>query len=252
MKKIKLLVLSLLLFTLAVPFVNAEEADGSSDVAVTEKSEVNVYVFRGEGCGFCAKALSFFEEIEEEYGKYFNLVTYEVWNDTENAELMNQMAEYLGENITGVPFIIVGEKTFPGFDESWGEEIKSEIMSQYDMAEEERTDLIENMLAGIELEKENSDLFVAIVSLVVIAGVVVFVIYARKNSEGNTEYYSERKVARKVEDTSDEVEEDKEEEEKVVVKKTTKKVDKKSSEKSTKSNGSTKKKSTNSNKKKKN
>ena len=109
MKKIKTLIIALLLFALIVPFsVSAEEE-------TTDSSKVNVYLFRGEGCGFCASALSFFDSIEEEYGKYYNLITYEVFKDVENAEFLNQVAEYLDTTISGVPFIIIGDKTYPGF-----------------------------------------------------------------------------------------------------------------------------------------
>ena len=158
MKKFKLFVLALLLFVVSVPFVNAEE---------TAKSEVNVYVFRGEGCGFCKNALTFFEESEEEYGKYFNLITYEVWNDSENATLMEQVAEYLGTEIDGVPFIIVGDETFPGFNEEYGQKILDEIVEQYNMEESERTDLIKNMRSGVAIEKDDI-VFETVILLVIL------------------------------------------------------------------------------------
>ena len=35
---------------------------------------------------------------------------------------MNKVAEYLGTTVEGVPFIVVGDKYYGGFQESWGEE----------------------------------------------------------------------------------------------------------------------------------
>ena len=54
MKKMKLF-LVLVLALLMVPFgVFADEDD---------KKEVNVYFFKGEGCGFCAAGLEWFDEL---------------------------------------------------------------------------------------------------------------------------------------------------------------------------------------------
>lgn len=50
----------------------------------TSDDKVNVYIFRGSGCSFCLKVLAYFSEAINEYGDYFNVVTYEVWNNSEN------------------------------------------------------------------------------------------------------------------------------------------------------------------------
>lgn len=256
MKKIKLLVLSLLLFTFAIPFVNAEETtDGE-----TKNKEVNVYIFRGEGCGFCANAMSFFESIEKDYGQYFNLVEYEVWNNQENAALMEQFAEYLNEEVTGVPFIVVGEKTYPGFDAKWGEEIKTEIKKQYDLPEESRTDLMANFQSGMTFQgagdsEESNETLTAVVIVLILAGVVAFTIFARKearNSENDEKVKFEIKsaLAKKVEAIEDEDEsEDEYEEEEEVVEKTTKTT--KTTNSSKKNTGNTKKKTATNAKRKK-
>ncbi len=183
MKKIKTIIVALLLCALIIPFsANAEEETSDS-------SKVNVYLFRGEGCGFCASALSFFDSIEEEYGKYYNLITYEVWNDVENAELLNQVAEYLDTTINGVPFIIIGDKTYPGFQESWGEEIKQDIINEYNKSVEERTDIIENVKNGIEPEKSSTDAVISLISLALVAGIIAFIVVARK---GNSDEKKEK------------------------------------------------------------
>ena len=122
-KKIKS-VLSLVLliasiFTFLVKPVLAEEE--TPQLVATDSQEVNIYMFRGDGCTYCAKALTWFEEIEAEEGKYFNLITYEVWNDEENKALMDRVANYMKDDVSGVPYIIVGKKTYTGFDDSYKE-----------------------------------------------------------------------------------------------------------------------------------
>ena len=104
MKKIKLLVVALLTIIL-LPF----------NINAAEKDQINVYIFKGDGCGYCAAALEFFESIESEYGAYFDLVEREVWYDEDNATLMSEVAAYFGEEVRGVPYIVIGDKTFQGF-----------------------------------------------------------------------------------------------------------------------------------------
>lgn len=174
MKKVKILLVMLLL-AFVVPFtVNAEEENATAG-EVTKK-EITVYMFRGEGCGFCEKALTFFESIEEEYGQYFELVTYEVWNSVTNQELMQDVGVYLNKSISGVPFIIIGETTFGGFQDSWGDQIKEAIMTEYNKSEEERIDVVEKA----KNKEDNNDVIIAVVTLVIVVGGAIFVYYARK------------------------------------------------------------------------
>lgn len=181
MKKIRTIIIALLLFALVIPFsVNAEET-------TSENSKINVYIFRGEGCDFCASALSFFDSIEEEYGQYYNLVTYEVWKDVENAELLNQVAEYLNTTIKGVPFIIIGDKTYPGFQEAWGEEIKQDIVNEYNKSVEERTDIVENVKNGVEPDKSSTNTIISIISILFIIGIIAFIVFARKEKDNSKE-----------------------------------------------------------------
>ena len=53
-----------------------------------ENNPVLIYEFYGHGCPHCTNSFVWFDYIEEEYGKYFDLVKYEVWynEDNSNAE----------------------------------------------------------------------------------------------------------------------------------------------------------------------
>lgn len=54
----------------------------------------------------------------EEYGKYFNLVSYEIFNDSNNSKLFEQVSKFMdGEAATGVPYIVIGDTVFGGFKE---------------------------------------------------------------------------------------------------------------------------------------
>jgi len=191
MKKVKNLLVMLLLVFIVLFTVNAEGESGT-EVA---KKEITVYMFRGEGCGFCEKALTFFESIEGEYGKYFELVTYEVWNNATNQALMQDVGVYLNKQITGVPFIIIGEKTFGGFQESWGDQIKEAIMTEYNKSEEDRVDIIEKAKRK-ETNGVDNDVVISVITLAIVVGGAVFVYYARRGNEA--EVVLEEKIIEEV------------------------------------------------------
>ena len=96
-----------------------------------DENKVNIYLFWGDGCPHCENAKNFFESIEEEYGKYFKLNKFVVWYNKDNKEIMNQFASAMGEKVKGVPYIIIGNKTYKGFSSSYKESIIEAITSQY-------------------------------------------------------------------------------------------------------------------------
>lgn len=95
--------------------------------------KATVYLFRGNGCGFCRGFLTFLNDNIDELGKYFNLVSFEVWGDKDNALLMEKVGDFTGVAARGVPYIIVGDKVFDGFtEEAYGEDFKSALKTYYE------------------------------------------------------------------------------------------------------------------------
>jgi len=159
------------------------------DYKSNQEGKVNIYLFRGNGCSHCHEFLEYLESIISEYGKYINVVTFEVWEDSTNSALMEKVAEKFEEDASGVPYIVIGEKTFSGYSSSMNEEIESLIKKEYD--KEDRYDVMKELGASIEYsaeeventkEKSSSDLVVLIIGLVVIGGVTLFVVMARKQN----------------------------------------------------------------------
>ena len=117
-------------------FSNYQESD----------DKITIYLFRGKGCSFCKAYLTFMDSITEEYGKYFNMVSFEVWNDENNWNLMQRVSYYMRSEIAGgVPYVIIGDKVFPGFTESYGEDIKKAIVDLYNTNKNERYDIFEKV-----------------------------------------------------------------------------------------------------------
>lgn len=177
MKKLKLLLVFLVALVLPVMVY----AEGE------ENKEVNVYLFRGEGCPHCEEAIEWFNSIDEEYGSKFNIVDYETWYDEENAELMQKVAEARGEEASGVPYIIIGNKSWNGFTDSYESEMIAEIESEYAKAEADRYDIMTLLPEGStkknkDKDKESNDVLALIVILVVVGGVCFGIYKARSNT----------------------------------------------------------------------
>ena len=100
---------------------------------LAKEDAINIYLFRGKGCGFCQKFLNYVNDtLTEKYYDKFNLVSYEVWNNTKNNELLTKVRAFLGSDKTGVPFIVIGDKYFEGYTESYNTEIEQAIQDLYD------------------------------------------------------------------------------------------------------------------------
>ena len=155
------------------------------NVLAKEKEEVNepinVYLFWGNGCGYCEAAKEFFVSIEEEYGDKFDLVAYEVWNDEKNQALEQAVAEYLGEEVSGVPYIVIGEKTFNGYSSEYDEDIIEAIEDEYE--NDDRIDVLEKIDAGEvskSSEKNYDTLIVIGIFAVIIGGFGALIYFSRK------------------------------------------------------------------------
>ena len=196
MKKFMYLVLLFAAF-LIIPFsVYAEDEEEveeapveevAEEVTSDESKEVNIYFFRGQGCSHCAEAEEWFKSIEEEYGSYFKVVDYETWYDEENAKLMQEVAEARGEQAEGVPYIIIGDKSWNGFAQSYTEEMIDQIKTVYAQDVSERYDVMTYLpyiKDGKSADKEEgSNDALALIIIILAAGGIGFGIYqARKRT----------------------------------------------------------------------
>ncbi len=109
------------------------------------KDAITIYLFRGKGCGYCHAFLEFMNSITEEYGQYFTLESYEVWNDADNAALMEEVSNYLDNPAGGVPYIVIGDQVFAGYASEYDEGIKSAIKTLYETKKKDRYDVFTEM-----------------------------------------------------------------------------------------------------------
>ena len=126
MKKVFGLCLALL-----ASFILIGSASAIDKPKVTDHEKINVYIFRGSGCSHCYDALNFLYGLDGEYDDYFTVVTYEVWNNQNNSALAKAVASKLGDEMGGVPYIVIGEKSFAGFGSSTGTEMIETALDYY-------------------------------------------------------------------------------------------------------------------------
>ena len=138
-----------------------------------------IYLFRGNGCGYCRAFLTFLNSIVGEYGKYFKVVSYEVWYNQENAALLDSVSKYLNNPAQGVPYIVIGDKVFAGYAESYDADIKSAIKTLYDTKKGDRYDVMTEMEENPN--KEDKTTIKTITKNIVLATIIATVVIVGAN-----------------------------------------------------------------------
>lgn len=103
MKKFKLIIFSLFISIIFITNIKAEE------------NLVNLYLFYSNTCPHCEAEMELLDELQEDYDN-LKIYKYEISED-ENSLLLSKVSEMFDINVTGVPFTIIGEKTFFGYSE---------------------------------------------------------------------------------------------------------------------------------------
>ena len=215
MKKNILLTIAILSMFLASPFnVNAETKADSLEDTIKEEintfdgqkgyeeyvttlkeadlseykesdDKVNVYIFRGGTCSHCLDAVAHFASIVKDEGKYFNVKTYEVWSNSDNNDLMNDVANEIGDSeVSGVPYIVIGKKSWSGYAASYDDEMMKQIKSEYNKDKSKRYDVIKAVNGESTGEKKSvANDIIAVIIIIVVIGLVTFgIVTARKQT----------------------------------------------------------------------
>ncbi len=104
-------------------------------------SATTISFFYGEGCPHCAKEKTFLKELQEEYPD-IKIDYYETWYNEENSDLLKKVKESFSEYHSYVPYTVIGNKTWTGYQETVESEIRSYIKAcQY----KECTDIVEKV-----------------------------------------------------------------------------------------------------------
>lgn len=133
MKKIKYIFLFILSFLFILPSINAEE-----------KKQVNVYLFHSNTCSHCKAEIEFLNEIQKEY-ENLKINLYEINDVKENKELMINIKEKLNIDSPMVPFTVIGDYYYIGYNDGVKDGIKN-LIEKYTF--EEQYDVIKDIIDG--------------------------------------------------------------------------------------------------------
>ena len=114
------------------PYVEVEVEDNTEeDIEDPTGEKFNIYLFWGDGCVHCHNLKIFLNDLEPKYKDMFELYAFEVWGNPDNQTLMGRFAKTMGDSPKGVPYLVVGDKSFNGFSESMKEDIVQAIIDEF-------------------------------------------------------------------------------------------------------------------------
>lgn len=113
LSNIKKITLGILIFLIGITisrnnYVLAEEVEEESNI-------VNIYLFYSDTCPHCAKEKIFLDDIIKNNDNV-RIYKYEI-NNKDNGYLLDEVASLMDTNVSGVPFTIIGNKFYKGYNE---------------------------------------------------------------------------------------------------------------------------------------
>ena len=132
MKKLKFWILTILLLL---------------PISISAKEKVNLYLFHSETCMHCQAEIEYLNNLEKEYDN-LKVHLYEVDSHKDNAKTMIKVKEKLGIDSPNVPFTVIGNYYYIGFNDGVGDGIK-ELVEKY--SNEEETNMVKPILEDKEV-----------------------------------------------------------------------------------------------------
>ena len=112
--------------------------------AKVEAQEVTINVFYGDGCPHCAKEDKYLNVLKQELKDNIEIKKYEVWNSKENNELLKKVRTTLNDENEGVPFVVIGNEYFNGYNDDIAKDIKKTIFDNIKQNSLNVVELIKN------------------------------------------------------------------------------------------------------------
>lgn len=138
--KNKIIVLITVILSISIVVLISNNMKDNKEIKLTDmteknisysKEKINIYLFYGEGCPHCEELKNYLNSLDNKEKSYFDIYTFEVWNNSTNQQFMKESAKSLNKEVSGVPFLIIGNKTFEGYNESMNIKIKKTIKTEY-------------------------------------------------------------------------------------------------------------------------
>ena len=131
MKKRLLILLTLIILIIPIKCfaLSSSYSDIVSKYANTtvEDNKINLYLFHGAECPHCMEERNWLDTIKEKYKDNLNIYYYEVWHNSSNKQIMENVCSDLDIECRSVPLTVVGDKHFSGFSEAAASRIENII-----------------------------------------------------------------------------------------------------------------------------
>ena len=133
-RKLLLIIILLVIIPINCLALSSKYVDKVADIVnvKVEDKKVNLYLFHGDGCPHCKEEREWLETINEKYQDNLNIYYYEVWYDSDNAKLADQVKERFSITKNGVPLTIIGDKYYLGYSDVVGSTIENTIKEYID------------------------------------------------------------------------------------------------------------------------
>ncbi len=105
------------------PTLASSPVDPEPVPPTSSPASVEIVVFHGDGCPYCARALDFLAELSAREPR-LEVVDHEVWNDATYRPLFEEMAAAHGVDIRAVPTIFLDDAVWVGFDSTVAAQIE--------------------------------------------------------------------------------------------------------------------------------
>ena len=110
--------------------------------------EINLYLFHSQDCTHCQSERKWLESIKDKYDN-LNIHEYEITRNGDNSALLDKVKERLSSTSNYVPYTVIGEQHWIG----WNEDNKAKIMEAIENYDFSKRDIVNEVINNIDGEK---------------------------------------------------------------------------------------------------
>lgn len=110
--------------------------------------EINLYLFHSQDCTHCQSERKWLESIKDKYDN-LNIYEYEITRNSDNSALLDKVKERLSSTSNYVPYTVIGEQHWIG----WNEDNKTKITEAIENYDFSKRDIVNEVINNIDGEK---------------------------------------------------------------------------------------------------
>jgi hypothetical protein len=138
---------------------------------------IPIYFFYGKECGYSKQFIDFYvDQVLPKYKHKIHIVGFETWHDNKNASLYATILKYKKSDYEGSPLIIIGDRVFEGYTQSYNNQIISAIDNT--IKNNNKKDIIEEMnsISDNDLDNEIKKIILIPLFIILLTVTLVFII----------------------------------------------------------------------------